>query len=226
MRLIAGLMDPTKGKLCVLGLDSVKEAQTIQRRISYMPQKFGLYEDLTIQENMELYADLHGVPKEKRPERFHKLLTMMGLERFTDRLAGNLSGGMKQKLGLSCTLVRSPELLLLDEPTVGVDPLSRRELWEILQEFVHEENLSVLVSTAYMNEAALCQKVYVLNKGQLLFSGTPDGLAEVARGRCYALESPKSSRPVSCRPSSSMTGTMWSMPCPAAGRFILSSRKA
>lgn len=138
----------------------------------------------------------------------------MGLERFTDRLAGNLSGGMKQKLGLSCTLVRSPELLLLDEPTVGVDPLSRRELWEILQEFVHEENLSVLVSTAYMNEAALCQKVYVLNKGQLLFSGTPDGLAEVARGRCYALESPKSSRPVSCRPSSSMTGTMWSMPCP------------
>ncbi len=191
MRLIAGLMDPTKGKLCVLGLDSVKEAQTIQRRISYMPQKFGLYEDLTIQENMELYADLHGVPKEKRPERFHKLLTMMGLERFTDRLAGNLSGGMKQKLGLSCTLVRSPELLLLDEPTVGVDPLSRRELWEILQEFVHEENLSVLVSTAYMNEAALCQKVYVLNKGQLLFSGTPDGLAEVARGRCYALESPK-----------------------------------
>ena len=191
MRLTAGLMDPTKGKLSVLGFDSVKEAQTIQRHISYMPQKFGLYEDLTIQENMELYADLHGVPKEKRPERFHKLLTMMGLERFTNRLAGNLSGGMKQKLGLSCTLVRSPELLLLDEPTVGVDPLSRRELWEILQEFVHEENLSVLVSTAYMNEAALCQKVYVLNKGQLLFSGTPDGLAEIARGRCYALESPK-----------------------------------
>lgn len=150
----------------------------------------------------------------------------MGLERFTDRLAGNLSGGMKQKLGLSCTLVRSPELLLLDEPTVGVDPLSRRELWEILQEFVHEENLSVLVSTAYMNEAALCQKVYVLNKGQLLLAGLQTVLRRLLGAAAMPLNPLKSSRPVSCRPSSSMTGTMWSMPCPAAGRFILSSRKA
>ena len=156
MRLVAGLMRPTGGRLTVLGLDSVQGAEEIQARISYMPQKFGLYEDLTVQENMDLYADLHGVPEKVRPARYGKLLTMMGLERFTGRLAGKLSGGMKQKLGLACTLVRSPELLLLDEPTVGVDPLSRRELWEILQEFVRDENLTVLVNTAYMNEAALC----------------------------------------------------------------------
>ena len=148
MRLIVGLMDPTDGSLTVLGKDSVKDAEEIQSRISYMPQKFGLYEDLTVQENMDLYADLHGVPKETRPARYKKLLEMMGLERFTGRFAGKLSGGMKQKLGLACTLVRSPDLLLLDEPTVGVDPLSRRELWEIIKQFVKDESLSVFVSTA------------------------------------------------------------------------------
>ncbi|MCH3951003.1 MAG: ATP-binding cassette domain-containing protein [Acidaminococcus sp.] len=191
MRLVAGLMNPTKGKLTVLGLDSVSGAEEIQTRISYMPQKFGLYEDLTVMENMNLYADLHGVPEETRPARYNKLLTMMGLERFTGRLAGNLSGGMKQKLGLACTLVRSPELLLLDEPTVGVDPFSRKELWEIVQQFVKEENLSVLVSTAYMNEAALCSHVYVLNKGEILADGTPDDLCQIAAGRCFSFPPPE-----------------------------------
>ena len=190
MRLVAGLMRPTGGRLTVLGLDSVQGAGEIQTRISYMPQKFGLYEDLTVQENMDLYADLHGVPAQTRPARFDKLLTMMGLERFTGRLAGKLSGGMKQKLGLACTLVRSPELLLLDEPTVGVDPLSRRELWEILKEFVRDENLTVLVNTAYMNEAALCGQVYVLHKGALLAHGTPDDLRAIAAGRCYSCTPP------------------------------------
>ena len=190
MRLVAGLMRPTGGRLTVLGLDSVQGAEEIQARISYMPQKFGLYEDLTVQENMDLYADLHGVPEKVRPARYGKLLTMMGLERFTGRLAGKLSGGMKQKLGLACTLVRSPELLLLDEPTVGVDPLSRRELWEILQEFVRDENLTVLVNTAYMNEAALCGQVYVLHKGALLAHGTPDDLRAIAAGRCYRCTPP------------------------------------
>ena len=112
-----------------------------------MPQKFGLYEDLTIAENMTLYADLHGVPQDVRKTRFARLLDMTGLAAFTGRLAGKLSGGMKQKLGLACTLVRSPKLLILDEPTVGVDPLSRRELWEILQTLTKQEHLSVLVST-------------------------------------------------------------------------------
>ena len=133
LRMVCGLLVPSSGSLDVLGIDVTVNPQEVQDRISYMPQKFGLYEDLSVSENMNLYADLHGVPLEERKERFDKLLEMTGLAKFTDRLAGKLSGGMKQKLGLACTLVRSPELLLLDEPTVGVDPLSRRELWEILQ---------------------------------------------------------------------------------------------
>lgn len=156
-----------------------------------MPQRFGLYEDLTIAENMTLYAYLHGVKKEIRRERFTKLLEMTGLERFKTRLAGKLSGGMKQKLGLACTLVRSPELLLLDEPTVGVDPLSRRELWEIIKKLVAEENLSVLVSTAYMDEAELCENVFVVNRGKILMSGSPNDIKSVANGRCFRVKTPK-----------------------------------
>ena len=190
MRLIAGLMNPTSGSLTVLGMDSVKDAEEIQSRISYMPQKFGLYEDLTVQENLDLYADLHGVPQEKRPERFGKLLDMMGLAPFTGRFAGKLSGGMKQKLGLACTLVRSPDLLLLDEPTVGVDPLSRRELWKILKTFVKEEHLSIFVSTAYMNEAEMCSHVFVLHKGNLLADGTPPDIVMFSGGvaACFGEE--------------------------------------
>ncbi len=190
MRLICGLMDPTGGSLKVLGLDSVKGAEEIQSRISYMPQKFGLYEDLTIQENMDLYADLHGIPQATRKARFAKLLEMTGLAAFTGRLAGKLSGGMKQKLGLACTLVRSPDLLILDEPTVGVDPLSRDELWVIIKQMVREENLSVIVCTAYMNEAAMCDQVYVLNLGKMLFHGTPQELSNVAAGKCFEVDPP------------------------------------
>ena len=127
-----------------------------------MPQRFGLYEDLSVQENLDLYADMHGVTAAERKERYPRLLEMTDLGRFTDRLAGRLSGGMKQKLGLACTLVRSPELLLLDEPTVGVDPLSRRELWSIILQLVHEQGLSVLVSTSYLDEAERCDRCVVL----------------------------------------------------------------
>ncbi|MDY6350251.1 MAG: ABC transporter ATP-binding protein [Selenomonas sp.] len=147
LRLICGLMDADEGKLTVDGMDVTADEQAVQDILSYMPQKFGLYEDLTIAENMTLYADLHGVPQDVRKTRFARLLDMTGLAAFTGRLAGKLSGGMKQKLGLACTLVRSPKLLILDEPTVGVDPLSRRELWEILQTLTKQEHLSVLVST-------------------------------------------------------------------------------
>lgn len=191
MRLICGLMDPTGGSLKVLGLDSVAGAEEIQSRISYMPQKFGLYEDLTIQENLDLYTDLHGIPQDTRKDRFAKLLDMTGLAPFTGRLAGKLSGGMKQKLGLACTLVRSPDLLILDEPTVGVDPLSRDELWIIIKQMVREENLSVIVCTAYMNEAAMCDHVYVLNLGQMLFEGTPQELSQVAAGKCFEVDPPE-----------------------------------
>lgn len=121
-------MMPTGGTLQVVGLDVTKDPERVQRELGYMPQRFGLYGDLTVQENMTLYADLHGIPAAMRAERFRHLLQMTGLSEFCGRLAGNLSGGMKQKLGLACTLVRSPRLLLLDEPTVGVDPLSRRDL--------------------------------------------------------------------------------------------------
>lgn len=188
LRLIAGLYEPTTGSLKVLGMDVAKDPQFVQDRISYMPQKFGLYEDLSIQENLDLYADLHGVPMDVRKERFARLLKITDLARFTERPAGKLSGGMKQKLGLACTLVRSPELLLLDEPSVGVDPLSRRDLWIIIEQLVREENLSVILSTAYMDEAERCHEVYVMLDGQVLKQGTPDELTAQAQGQTWQVE--------------------------------------
>ena len=178
LRMVCGLVVPSSGTLDVLGIDVTANPQKVQDRISYMPQKFGLYEDLSVSENMNLYADLHSVSLEERKERFARLLEMTGLAKFTERLAGKLSGGMKQKLGLACTLVRSPELLILDEPTVGVDPLSRRELWEILQQLVADEELTVLVSTAYMDEAELCSKVIVVEEGKILYDDAPENLQE------------------------------------------------
>lgn len=188
LRLIAGLYKPTAGSLEVLGMDVAKDPQSVQDRISYMPQKFGLYEDLSIQENLDLYADLHGVPMNVRKERFARLLKITDLARFTERPAGKLSGGMKQKLGLACTLVRSPELLLLDEPSVGVDPLSRRDLWIIIKQLVREENLSVILSTAYMDEAERCHQVYVMLDGQVLKQGTPDELTAQAQGQTWQVK--------------------------------------
>ena len=158
IRLIAALMTPDAGALTVLGHDSRREPQAIQNRVGYMPQKFGLYEDLTVQENLDLYADLNGVTKAARGTTYPRLMEMTNLGPFTKRLAGRLSGGMKQKLGLACTLVRAPDLLLLDEPTVGVDPLSRRELWEIILRLVNEDHLTVLISTSYLDEASAASK--------------------------------------------------------------------
>ncbi|CAM3816008.1 ATP-binding cassette domain-containing protein [Bordetella tumulicola] len=191
LRMAAGLLRPDSGSLHVLDIDVVAHPQAVQDRISYMPQRFGLYEDLGVQENLDLYADLHGVPRDVRRERFARLLEMTDLARFTDRPAGKLSGGMKQKLGLACTLVRSPDLLLLDEPSVGVDPLSRRELWKILQQLVEDEQLSVIVSTAYMDEAERCAQVYVMNQGKLLAEGEPAALAERARGLTFVVPAPQ-----------------------------------
>ena len=190
MRMMAGLLAPDEGSLRVLGLDVTRDAQAVQDRISYMPQRFGLYEDLSVRENLDLYADLHGVPQAVRCERFARLMAMTDLARFTARPAGKLSGGMKQKLGLACTLVRSPELLLLDEPSVGVDPLSRRDLWEILLQLVRDEQLSVVVSTAYMDEAERCAHVHVMNAGQVLADGTPQVLAQRARGLTFVATPP------------------------------------
>ncbi|HEY1723927.1 MAG TPA: ATP-binding cassette domain-containing protein [Steroidobacteraceae bacterium] len=185
MRLVAGLLHADAGSLSVLGVDVGADPQQVQDRIGYMPQRFGLYEDLTVAENMDLYADLHGVTPAQRRERYPELIEMTALGAFKTRLAGQLSGGMKQKLGLACTLVRSPELLLLDEPTVGVDPLSRRELWEIVRRLVAEQGLTVFLSTAYLDEAERCQHVITLDQGRVLSQGAPAAVAELAAGRCF-----------------------------------------
>jgi ABC-2 type transport system ATP-binding protein len=191
MRLMAGLMLPTEGRLTVLGKNVAEEPQAVQNELSYMPQKFGLYEDLSVEENMNLYADLHGIPQDIRPERFERLLNMTGLSPFTKRLAGKLSGGMKQKLGLACTLVRSPSLLLLDEPTVGVDPLSRRELWEILKSLVVSDPISIFVNTSYMDVAEMCADVFVMNRGHVLMEGTPADIRALAKDLCFSVEPPE-----------------------------------
>lgn len=190
IRLAAGLMAPDAGQLKVLDLDVAADPQRVQDRIGYMPQKFGLYEDLTVQENLDLYADLHGVAAGQRQRRYPRLMEMTALGPFTRRLAGQLSGGMKQKLGLACTLVRAPELLLLDEPTVGVDPLSRRELWQIILQLVNDESLTVLLSTSYLDEAERCGCVVVMHDGSVLAQGQPAEIAALAARRVWLAEPP------------------------------------
>src|SRR5262245_6224860 len=190
IRVIAGLMAADAGELQVLDIDVAIDPQQVQARIGYMPQKFGLYEDLSVQENLNLYADLHGVAAAERQERYARLMEMTALGPFAQRLAGRLSGGMKQKLGLACTLVRAPELLLLDEPTVGVDPLSRRELWEIILHLVQEQGLTVLLSTSYLDEAARCGHTVVLHQGKVLAQGIPADVTQIVAGRTFLAEPP------------------------------------
>jgi ABC-type multidrug transport system ATPase subunit/ABC-type Na+ efflux pump permease subunit len=188
LRLATGLITADAGELTVLGINVAADPQQVQNRVGYMPQRFGLYEDLSVQENLDLYADLNGVPRQQRAHRYPELMEMTALGPFAKRLAGRLSGGMKQKLGLACTLVRSPELLLLDEPTVGVDPLSRRELWEIIKRLVDEEGLTVLVSTSYLDEAEHSAPAIVLHKGRVLADGPPSIVRSLAEGRTFLAE--------------------------------------
>jgi ABC-2 type transport system ATP-binding protein len=190
MRLIAGLLVPDAGEVEVLGIDAVRDPLTVQARIGYMPQRFGLYEDLSVQENLDLYAELQGLPLAARPKRYEQLLRMTGLGPFTRRLAGRLSGGMKQKLGLACTLVHPPRLLLLDEPTVGVDPISRRELWRIVHRLVEDEGMSVLLSTAYLDEAERCAEVALIHEGRMLGHGAPDSFGRDLKGRVHCVRQP------------------------------------
>jgi len=185
MRLIAGLLLPDGGEIQVLGINALTQPLEVQSSIGYMPQRFGLYEDLSVQENLDLYADLQSVPVAERPARFGELMQMTGLSPFTQRLAGQLSGGMKQKLGLACTLVRSPRLLLLDEPTVGVDPLSRRELWQIIYRQVQEAGMTVLLSTAYLDEAERCDEVILMHQGKLLGQAEPADFSRSVAGRTF-----------------------------------------
>ncbi|MBK7644418.1 MAG: ABC transporter ATP-binding protein [Planctomycetes bacterium] len=195
IRITAGLLAASSGSVSVLGLNPLRDVNEVRERIGYMPQKFGLYEDLSVQENLDLYGDLQGVPKTERPERLARLMSMTGLAPFLRRLAGQLSGGMKQKLGLACALIKSPDFLLLDEPTVGVDPVSRRELWRIVGDLVREQGIGVLVATAYLDEAERCDEVVVLDRGELLEHGAPADFAAQLHERVFELEPQRDSLP-------------------------------
>lgn len=186
MRIIAGLISGTEGEVDVLGVNPAGDPLAIHQRCGYMPQRFGLYEELNVFQNLCLYADLRGVTGEEREQTFTRLLEFTDLRPFTERKAGALSGGMKQKLGLACALLGKPELLLLDEPSVGVDPISRRELWRMVQELV-SQGIGVLWSTSYLDEAELCDEVILLNEGKRLFSGPPTELTKKIGTRSFCL---------------------------------------
>jgi ABC-2 type transport system ATP-binding protein len=186
LRLVAGLLRPGSGRVAVLGHDMAHAAAAAHASIGYMPQRFGLYEDLSVAENLDLFADLHAMTYALRVDRVDRLLRFTGLGPFTARLAGQLSGGMKQKLSLCCALIHTPEILLLDEPTFGVDPISRRDLWLILHEMV-AQGVTVLVSTAYMDEAERCDHVALLDKGRVVALDTPAALQHSLAGQVVAL---------------------------------------
>lgn len=193
MRMIAGLLKPDAGKISVMGLDPIDDSIAMRASLGYMPQKFGLYEDLTVQENLNLYADLRGVLGEERQKTYQQLLSFTSLAPFTDRLAGKLSGGMKQKLGLACTLLGKPKVLLLDEPGVGVDPIARRELWQMVHTLA-DDGMLILWSTSYLDEAQLCKNVLLLNKGKQLYAGKPELLTQKMAGRSFLLDVPASQK--------------------------------
>lgn len=186
LRMLAGLLTPSGGKARVAGLDPVAEGDALRRSIGYMPQKFGLYEDLTVQENLNLYADLREVAAGDRERDFARLLALTDLAAFTARPAGKLSGGMKQKLGLACSLLGRPRVLLLDEPGVGVDPISRRELWKLIRA-LSADGITVLLSTAYLDEAESCDVVYLMAGGRIRAGGSPADLTAPLAGRCLRL---------------------------------------
>ena len=175
MRMLVGIMDPDEGRAEVLGFDTVRESERLKEQIGYMPQRFGLYDDLTVAENMVFYADIYQVTREERVQRMPELLGFSNLTPFQNRLARNLSGGMRQKLGLACALIHRPRLLFLDEPTFGVDPISRREFWEILYRLLGT-GLTIFLSTAYMDEAERAHRVGLMHNGRLLVVDTPKAI--------------------------------------------------
>jgi ABC-2 type transport system ATP-binding protein len=181
MRLLTSIMAPTSGEAWVAGRHVEREAEAIKEQIGYMSQRFGLYPDLTVLENIEFYADIYGVSRAERGERIERLLAFSNLTPFRKRLAGNLSGGMKQKLGLACALIHTPKVLFLDEPTNGVDPASRRDFWRILYQLLAQK-VTIFVSTAYLDEAERCNRVALIHRGKLLACGTPDDVKKLMRG--------------------------------------------
>jgi ABC-2 type transport system ATP-binding protein len=187
LRMLAGVLPPTGGDAFVRGVSVARDPEGVKHHIAYMSQRFGLYTDLTVRENIDFYADLYRVPAAERPARLERLYRFSNLGQFEHRLAGQLSGGMKQKLGLCCALIHQPEILLLDEPTFGVDPISRRDLWLIVHEMV-AQGVTVLVTTAYMDEAERCDHVALLDHGRIIALDTPEALQRSLAGRMVAVE--------------------------------------
>jgi len=193
LRMLSGVMRPTFGELHILGRDVRADPEAIKAIVGYMPQTFGLYGELTVLENLEFYADLYQVPPEVRPERIRRLLAFARLEPFVDRLAQKLSGGMRQKLALASVLIPEPSILLLDEPTTGVDPISRRDFWRILYN-LNTQGVTLVVSTPYMDEAERCSRLAFMFQGKIIAAGAPDELKKLMRGELLELETPDERR--------------------------------
>jgi ABC-2 type transport system ATP-binding protein len=193
MRMLAGVLDADSGSATVAGYDVVRDPEGAKHHLSYMSQRFGLYEDLTVDENIRFYADLFGVTRKKREPRAAELLAAAGLSDFRRRMAGNLSGGMKQKLGLVCALIHTPKVILLDEPTNGVDPVSRRDFWRILYSLL-AGGVAILTSTSYLDEAERCHRVGLLHQGRLLFCDLPGALKKKFPGEILAVHAPEPAR--------------------------------
>ena len=187
LRLLCGLLDPSEGEARVSGFDVKTQGEAVRDRIGYMAQRFGLYVDLTVEENMDFYADLFGISGAERGALAARLLQMTRMAPFTKRRAGKLSGGMRQKLALMCTLLHRPEILFLDEPTNGVDPVSRRDFWAILYQLV-KDGLTVVVSTAYLDEAERCNRVGLMHQGRFIRCDSPDGLRNQVSEECWEIE--------------------------------------
>jgi ABC-2 type transport system ATP-binding protein len=181
MRLLTAILEPTSGNAWVAGHSILTEGERIKEKIGYMSQRFGLYEDLTVRENLLFYADLYEVPRRDRPPRMERLLGFSNLAPFKDRLAGQLSGGMKQKLGLACSLIHTPEVLFLDEPTNGVDPVSRRDFWKILYDLL-KQDITIFVSTAYLDEAERCMRVGLMHQGSIMMLDKPAAIKRSLQG--------------------------------------------
>jgi len=193
IRMLASILTPTSGDAWVAGRHVVREAEAVKEQIGYMSQRFGLYPDLTVLENLHFYADIYGVPRKGRAQQVDKLLEFSDLTAFRRRLAGNLSGGMKQKLGLACALIHTPRVLFLDEPTNGVDPVSRRSFWRLLYQLLRER-VTIFVSTAYLDEAERCGRLALLHQGRVLTVGTPDEVKQLMVGALFEVRVPEPRR--------------------------------
>jgi ABC-2 type transport system ATP-binding protein len=189
LRMLAGVLPPTRGDAEILGISVAREPERVKPHIAYMAQRFGLYHDLTVRENLLFYADLYRVPRAERPARLERLYRFSRLGEFEDRLAGQLSGGMKQKLALSCALIHKPAVLLLDEPTFGVDPISRRELWLILHQMV-ADGMTAIMTTSYMDEAERCDRVAMLHEGRVVALDAPVRIQDTLAGLLVEVRGP------------------------------------